>query len=49
MSHDNHIIDGINKDVGIFGYEKAKEVLPDMWKAIYFERFEDYRKEHLNA
>ena len=31
------------------GQEKAKEVLPDMWKAIYFERFEDYRKEHLNV
>jgi hypothetical protein len=25
MSHNNHIIDGINKDVGILGYESAKE------------------------
>ena len=31
------------------GVEKAREVLPDMWKSIYFERFKDYRKEHLNA
>ena len=31
------------------GQEKAKEVLPDMWKSIYFERFEDYCKEHLNV
>ena len=29
------------------GYEKAKEFLPDMWKSIYFERFDEYRKEHL--
>lgn len=25
MSHNKHIIDGINKDVGIFGYKDAKE------------------------
>jgi hypothetical protein len=25
MPHNNHIIDGVNKDVGIFGYEAAKE------------------------
>lgn len=25
MPHNNHVIDGINKDVGIFGYESAKE------------------------
>ena len=25
MPHNNHIIDGVNKDVGIFGYESAKE------------------------
>jgi hypothetical protein len=31
------------------GQDKAREVLPDMWKDIYFERFEDYRKEHLNG
>jgi hypothetical protein len=29
--------------------EKAKEVLPDMWKTIFYERFDDYRKEHLNG
>ena len=31
------------------GYEKAKEILPEVWKAMVFERFDDYRKEHLNA
>jgi hypothetical protein len=31
------------------GPDKAREVLPDMWKAIYFERFEEYRKEHLDV
>jgi hypothetical protein len=31
------------------GAEKAQEVLPDMWKSVFFERFDDYRKEHLNA
>ena len=30
------------------GKEKAKEVLPLLWKDIFFERFEDYRKEHLD-
>lgn len=25
MAHNNHVIDGVNKDVGIFGYETAKE------------------------
>lgn len=25
MSHDNHVIDGFNKDVGLYGWEKAKE------------------------
>ena len=25
MSHNKHIIDGINKDVGIFGYKDAKD------------------------
>jgi hypothetical protein len=35
MSHNNHIIDGINKDVGILGYESAKEYylsLAEGWK-----------------
>lgn len=30
------------------GPEKAKEFLPSVWKAIFYERFDDYRKEHLN-
>jgi len=31
------------------GPEKAKEVLPDMWKTIFYERFDEYRKEHLDV
>ena len=31
------------------GAEKAKEVLPEIWKNIVHERYDDYRKEHLNA
>jgi len=31
------------------GQDKARGVLPDMWKDIYFERFEEYKKEHLDA
>ena len=31
------------------GNEKAKEYLPDVWKSVVFERFDKYRKEHLNA
>jgi purine-cytosine permease-like protein len=31
------------------GPEKAKEVLPDVWKSIFFERYDDYRKEHLDV
>lgn len=31
------------------GEEEAKRVLPDVWKAIFFERFDDYRKEHING
>jgi len=30
------------------GAEKAKEFLPEVWKIIINERFEEYRKEHLN-
>lgn len=30
------------------GPEKAKEHLPEMWKAAVAERFDDYRKEHLS-
>ena len=29
------------------GPDKAKQYLPIMWKNLFFERFEDYRKEHL--
>jgi hypothetical protein len=29
--------------------EKAREYLPEMWKALFFERFDEYRKEHLDA
>jgi hypothetical protein len=31
------------------GPEKAKEVLPAMWKTIFHERFDAYRKEHLDV
>jgi hypothetical protein len=31
------------------GYEKAREVLPNIWKIIVNERYDEYRKEHLNA
>jgi hypothetical protein len=30
------------------GQEKAREYIPVMWKRIADERFEEYRKEHLN-
>jgi hypothetical protein len=31
------------------GPEKAKEYLPEMWKIMMPERFEEYRKEHSNV
>jgi hypothetical protein len=31
------------------GYNKAKEFLPVIWKTIVNDRFEEYRKEHLNV
>ena len=31
------------------GPEKAKQFLPEIWKEIVFERFDDYRMEHTNA
>ena len=31
------------------GYEKSREIMPDIWKAIVDERFDAYRKEHLNV
>lgn len=30
------------------GAEKAAEVLPEVWKHVMYERYEAYRKEHLN-
>jgi hypothetical protein len=31
------------------GAEKAKEILPEVWKAMFYERFDEYRKEHLDV
>lgn len=31
------------------GAEKAKEYLPEIWKNIICERFDEYRKEHLDV
>ena len=31
------------------GPEKAAEYMPEIWKAMMIERFDPYRKEHLNA
>ena len=31
------------------GLEKAKEYMPEVWKQIMPERFDEYKKEHLNA
>lgn len=31
------------------GPEQAKQYLPEMWKAVFHERFDIYRKEHLNV
>jgi hypothetical protein len=31
------------------GAQMAKQYMPEVWKIIYFERYDDYRKEHLNA
>jgi hypothetical protein len=31
------------------GASRAREFTPDMWKAVFYERFDDYRKEHLNV
>jgi hypothetical protein len=31
------------------GQEKARDILPEVWKHMVFERFEEYRKEHLNV
>lgn len=31
------------------GADKAREYLPEMWKALFHERFDTYRKEHLDV
>ena len=31
------------------GQDKAKEFLPEVWKHVIVERFDEYRKEHLNV
>ena len=31
------------------GPEKAAKYMPEVWKAIVVERFDEYRKEHLNV
>lgn len=31
------------------GPDKANEIMPEVWKNIVPERFDDYRKEHLDA
>jgi hypothetical protein len=31
------------------GYEKAKDILPEVWKTIVFERYDDYKNEVLKC
>jgi hypothetical protein len=31
------------------GVEEAKVQVPDMWKSVFYERYDDYRKEHINV
>jgi hypothetical protein len=31
------------------GPQKATEIMPEVWKHIMIERYDDYRKEHLNG
>lgn len=31
------------------GAEKAREYIPEMWKIMVFERYDAYKKEHLDA
>jgi hypothetical protein len=31
------------------GSEEAAKQIPDMWKSVFYERFDEYRKEHLNV
>lgn len=30
------------------GHESAKYIMPEVWKSVVFERYVDYRKEHLD-
>jgi hypothetical protein len=31
------------------GPEEAAKQIPDMWKSVFYERFDEYRKEHLDV
>jgi hypothetical protein len=31
------------------GQEKAKELMPEVWKSMVSERYDEYKKEHLDA
>jgi hypothetical protein len=31
------------------GAEEAAKQIPDMWKSVFYERYDDYRKEHLDV
>lgn len=31
------------------GVELARKYIPDMWKVVVFESFDDYKREHLNV
>lgn len=42
-----HVV--VYMSISCLGYENAKQFLPDIWKTIVDDRFEDYRKEHLDA
>lgn len=35
--------------IACVGMEKAAEIMPEVWKAVVFERFDEYRKEHTNV
>ena len=31
------------------GAQEASKQIPDMWKSVFYERFDEYRKEHLDV
>lgn len=31
------------------GAEEAKKIMPEVWKSVVHERYDEYRKEHLNG